>query len=760
MVEPTPFPKKPKSPPEPVISMSSAIRQLRRWAHQNDLALVGPCYLRGMEFSGFGKSDQPQYFHSVHGLASADLLFPTLYLTAEDKGYLSAIADALLEESEFRIDQDGFPSIREEVPFQPDERDRWPITNGKGMHVATVVRTGEGASKHYLLFTRYESGFVLQDGEPWFDVPLFGIEDLMERPELPIMVHEGPKSRDGVKSLIDKRARGVEDLGGAKEKFVDWLSSFNHVAWHGSERGISWTDWSPLRGRNVVVWSDLDEQGIINARLIGKLLSELGNVVGYVDWDREAIDKRPGWDLADDFVGMGWLSRSSVRKRIRRIESPFNRRGQVMREWLNRSFIDRNKGEVYQLGYGYRPASKDAIRDQYGPKSWNRIVKEPLNEYMGSAFLPGLAMGKLPGGKINVCPPSLREPCDAAPLPREMWREIRNRWLRRMVPNWQQRKYLLQRAAMALVSPRTVPQSMVLLGGNSGSGKSVFMSTLVAVAGEDRAGTVMPDDIFGNFNAKVENRSIVCVHEIHGAEMNRKETSTRLKELIGNTTMSLHKKNRDQQDIESTIHWFAATNERVPVNLEAGNNRFFFVECIAGEDGSRDKMIRDKFFRNWRDMLFHDEELHDDLYAAAKWIYGGMTSLRRSMLLERPPAQARSREIEREGMAAWQQVAVGMLEEFEEDTKDVFFATQIVNLIRKDHKHVGPFTVLQFLKERGYRALRVDRGSEKQIVHRRTYGSRREVLWCREKDYGKFILDATRVGVEFLYHEKKPEEDE
>lgn len=70
--------------------------------------------------------------------------------------------------------------------------------------------------------------------------PLCGLDDLAARPTAPVLVVEGEKCR-----YIGK----------------DLLPQYVVITWPGGSHGIAHVDWSPLAGREVVLWPDADDAG-------------------------------------------------------------------------------------------------------------------------------------------------------------------------------------------------------------------------------------------------------------------------------------------------------------------------------------------------------------------------------------------------------------------------------------------------------------------------------------------------------------------
>ncbi|HEX5756883.1 MAG TPA: DNA primase, partial [Arenimonas sp.] len=116
--------------------------------------------------------------------------------------------------------------------------------------------------------------------------PLYGLDDIAARPDAPVLLVEGEKCR----------AAGA----GALPMYVT-------ASWPGGGKGIPYVDWSPLEGRDVVLWPDADEPGR-QAMLgwrdyagrfhpgIAQSLHRVGvRSMRFVDTDGQP----KGWDIAD-----------------------------------------------------------------------------------------------------------------------------------------------------------------------------------------------------------------------------------------------------------------------------------------------------------------------------------------------------------------------------------------------------------------------------------------------------------------------------
>lgn len=67
------------------------------------------------------------------------------------------------------------------------------------------------------------------------------------------------------------------------------------VSWPGGTYGANHTDWSPLNGRDVIVWPDFDVPGYSTAKRVGDALSGIASRVRFIDFGKELRHAR------DDF---------------------------------------------------------------------------------------------------------------------------------------------------------------------------------------------------------------------------------------------------------------------------------------------------------------------------------------------------------------------------------------------------------------------------------------------------------------------------
>lgn len=101
--------------------------------------------------------------------------------------------------------------------------------------------------------------------------PLYGLWRLSAKGQ--VIVVEGEKCADAMHELTGR----------------------NVVAWPGGTYGVGHCDWSPLAGRDVLVWPDFDVPGYSTAQRVEEILSGVASRVRHIDFGKELRNAR------DDF---------------------------------------------------------------------------------------------------------------------------------------------------------------------------------------------------------------------------------------------------------------------------------------------------------------------------------------------------------------------------------------------------------------------------------------------------------------------------
>jgi AAA domain/MarR family len=105
---------------------------------------------------------------------------------------------------------------------------------------------------------------------------LYNLPELSGRPEAPVLIVEGEKAADAAKDLFPGHIA---------------------MAWRGGAGSAGKTDFTPLRGRRVVLWPDADEAGEKAMAEVATILSKIGAAAVMLVTPPVGVPK--GWDVAD-----------------------------------------------------------------------------------------------------------------------------------------------------------------------------------------------------------------------------------------------------------------------------------------------------------------------------------------------------------------------------------------------------------------------------------------------------------------------------
>ena len=151
----------------------------------------------------------------------------------------------------------------------------WPYFNAEGTLVGYAARWDLPSGKQIRPLTLSGNGRWQQKGIPT-PRPLYNLSELNYRPEDPVLVVEGEKTSDAAGDLLPSLIP-VTSAGGAMSPHF--------------------TDWTPLKGRDVTIWHDNDSDGFAYAENVAKLAHEHGAISVKVVTLPEALPAN--WDLAD-----------------------------------------------------------------------------------------------------------------------------------------------------------------------------------------------------------------------------------------------------------------------------------------------------------------------------------------------------------------------------------------------------------------------------------------------------------------------------
>src|SRR5262249_886273 len=156
----------------------------------------------------------------------------------------------------------------------------WPYKDAAGGVIGYVLRFDVADGKEFRPLTLWRdsvSGRLEWRWESWPpERTIYGLQELAGRPGAPVVVCEGEKATDAARRL---------------------LPGFVVVTSPNGSKSADKADWSPLRGRNVVIWPDADSPGDEYAKGVSKCAADVEAKTIAVVSKPDAV--KEGWDAAD-----------------------------------------------------------------------------------------------------------------------------------------------------------------------------------------------------------------------------------------------------------------------------------------------------------------------------------------------------------------------------------------------------------------------------------------------------------------------------
>ena len=194
---------------------------------------------------------------------------------------------------------------------------------------------------------------------------LYGLDQLKEKPEAPVLIVEGEKTAEAAKSL-----------------FLDHAV----VTWSGGCGSVHKSDWSVLKDRKITIWPDNDQPGLNAAAKIAEILNQHGN-------ERVVTVELPStlphkWDLADkipegldakEILSSSITSRTRIEEQNKALDLKARKPAATIDfEEITRC-ADRN-GLSFAAQEEREPFIKHIANETYQElKEWNRLLGKSTN---------------------------------------------------------------------------------------------------------------------------------------------------------------------------------------------------------------------------------------------------------------------------------------------------------------------------------------------------------------------------------------------
>ena len=140
-----------------------------------------------------------------------------------------------------------------------------------------------------------------------------------------------------------------------------------------------------------------------------------------------------------------------------------------------------------------------------------------------------------------------------------------------------ERKLLISYLSYCVKHPGKKINWAVVIQGSEGDGKSLLGVMMAAIMGVDNVRTIDASIMDGQFNGWAEGAAMLFVEEVKMHGHNRYDVMNRVKPLITNPVIDIHRKGKDSYNAPNMTNYFLFTNFRDALPLKDGDSRYFII---------------------------------------------------------------------------------------------------------------------------------------------------------------------------------------
>ena len=162
------------------------------------------------------------------------------------------------------------------------------------------------------------------------------------------------------------------------------------------------------------------------------------------------------------------------------------------------------------------------------------------------------------------------------------------RHLEKVLPDAQDRGWLLHWMAWVVQNPGQKAMWSPLLQGMEGNGKTFFSAVMAFAVGQKYTHFPKADDLANKFNGWLEGKLFIGIEEIYVSD--RRDILNTIKPWITNPTAEIQHKGQDQFTAYIPVNFLTNTNHKDAIPKTAGDRRYAPMFCAQQEPSD---MIRD-----------------------------------------------------------------------------------------------------------------------------------------------------------------------
>jgi hypothetical protein len=386
----------------------------------------------------------------------------------------------------------------------------------------------------------------------------------------------------------------------------------DHIAmtWCGGAKNVKEADWTPLSGRDVLVWPDADQPGRDAMQVVVDQLQTVGAASVKMILCPDGVPE--GWDLADPVPEgldlFSWL----VAKRSEPNSAPAPAASGIvkatdketllvaLRRMNETHFVGRENGRTYVYNIeedvlfrqkrtkltmsSFQDHKNFYLNRLYAIDDEDKFVSlggewlrsKERREYRGITLDPK----ETPDGYYNLWRGFAVQPEEGS------WEPFKEHMFENLCrANQQYYDYLIRWCARLFQHPDEPGQVAVVIGGEEGAGKGFFARALGHLLGQHFIHISSQSHLVGKFNAHQRDAILMFADESFWA--GDIQGANALKRLITEPTLMIEAKGKDSIQVPNMIHLILASNNDWIVPARWGARRFFVLRI--GEKRLNDK---------------------------------------------------------------------------------------------------------------------------------------------------------------------------
>ena len=412
-----------------------------------------------------------------------------------------------------------------------------------------------------------------------FKLPLLRLPELIKT-ELPILITEGEGKCDKAQQLLPDYFTACYSMGG---------SSFGK------------TDFSVLKGRDVILWPDADKNlnGTDSFESLSLVLKEEYGIEAktvptptYQEIQSYFKGKFPktSWDLGDEIPAQvnirELLSKAEYKKinrKILNIEYSDIRKYKDDFIYISQGlcFWDRTKRRARKEKDVNNIFLRSKERGHYKTTASEWLLRHNIEIVEGTTFNPidkEIVVDEATGEKnLNLYRKPNFKPLEVGEGPYD------NKWFFNHVEllgsyDEEAVNILHKTIACAVQYPEVNRQWALMIYGGHGIGKGILFQVMAKLVGESNSSFLKLIQLVGRFQSFLMKHNNLFISEAHSTKGDDSDMQSTLKSLITDENFTVEQKGIDHIDLKGHFNVYMATNTSNPVRIEADDRRICYIE--------------------------------------------------------------------------------------------------------------------------------------------------------------------------------------